>query len=1145
MRHLTQRIENLSPAKRALLEAKLRAQSHEAKDVPSGLPAVLARIPLRADRDRAPLTYAQESLWFLEQLNPQMSLYNLSDAQRLQGALDVTAVQQALEQIVARHDALRTSFSAADGTPYQIVAPTVALPFVFADASAQPDSAEAMLAAMAEEPFDLSVAPLVRFMLVRLRAEEHILLVVMHHIISDGWSVGVFWKEFAAQYESCLRAVPAAVPNLSVQFGDYAAWQRDHLRGRNLDLQLAYWQKQLAGAPALLELPTDRARPVVQSFHGAQYSVVFPKALHAGLQSLSQREGVTLFMTTLAVFYAWLARLTGQTDLLVGSPLAGRSQTETEDLIGFFVNMLALRTEVEGDPTFRDLLKQVRETALGAYSHQDTPFETLVAELRPERSLSYNPIFQTAFALQPQAPTALRCDRLQLSPVKLNGVTAKFDFFLSLWEEPDGLRATVEYSTDLFDATTIARWLQHYQNLLEGIVADPALRISELPLLSAAERHQLLWEWNGTATAYPHDASIHQLFEAQTARTPDAVAVVCGEIHLTYRELNRRANQVAHYLRAQGVGTDTLVGLFTERSLLMVIGVLGILKAGGAYLPLDTSYPAARLQFMLEDAQTPVLLTQQKLLARVPQTTAQVICLDTDGDLLARQPEGNPVNQTQPDHLAYVIYTSGSTGQPKGTAIEHRAVNRLVCDTNYVQLSAQDCLAQISNVSFDAATFELWGALLHGARLVILPKDIALSPQEFVAHLRQHKVTTMFVTTALFNLLSREVPDAFRTLKTVLFGGEACDPNCVRDVLRHGAPERLLHVYGPTESTTFASWHLVEQVPANATTIPIGRPIANTTLYVLDRDLNPVPVGIPGELYVGGDGLAREYWRRPGLTAEKFISIADCRLWNADSANPKSAIQNPKLYRTGDLVRLLPDGNIEFIGRKDRQVKLRGFRIELDEIEAALLQHSAVQDCVVVVAEDKLRGKRLLAYYVATEPLTTDDLRAFLQRRLPEFMLPAVFCYLDELPLTPNGKVDRRRLPTPDETPMADAVSRPTDELELRLTWIWEEVLGLSAIGTQDNFFALGGHSLLAVRLFSAIEKLTGQRLPLATLFQAPTITALANVLRQRGWQPSWRSLVALRSTGTKPPFFCVHAVGGNVLEYNALAQEILERVAA
>lgn len=1138
MRHLTQRIENLSPAKRALLERQLRDKARRNE----------LTIPPRAERASAPLAFNQESLWFLEQLNPHTSTYNLYDAMRLRGALSVAAVQQTLDTIVARHEALRTTFAEQEGEARQVIHEAHSVALTHLDLTTHGTLLQRMLLQEAERPFELTRGPLVRFVLVTLGVEEHILLVVLHHILSDGWSVGVFWQEFAQLYEGFVQGRPSALAPLPIQFGDYAEWQRTQ-KAREIDSQLAYWKTQLAGAPALLELPTDRPRPAVQSFRGAQATVMLPDTLRQSLQDLSRQEGVTLFMTLLAAFKALLTRYTGQEDIVLGAPLAGRAEQETENLIGFFVNTLALRTDASGNPTFRELLRRTKATVLGAFSHQEVPFEHLVAELRPARSLSYNPIFQTAFALQNESTSELKIPGLTLSPVKIGSVTAKFDLFLSLCEVPDGLRATIEYSTDLFDAATIQRLFTHYENLLRGIVAEPTARLSDLPLLSQAEWQQILVDWNNTATEYPRDLCIHQLFEAQAARTPDAVAVVAGEIHLTYRELNRRANQVAHYLRTRGVQPDSLVGLFTDRSLLMVIGVLGILKAGAAYLPLDTSYPSARLQFMLADAQAAIVLTQQKLLPKLPATAANAICLDTDWSSFALQAETNPTNVTTAEHLAYAIYTSGSTGQPKGTAVVHRAVNRLVCNTNYVQLDATDAIAQVSNVSFDAATFELWGALLNGARLVLINKNIALSPHEFAAQLREYGVTTMFLTTALFNLLSRETPTAFRSLKTLLFGGEACDPVSICAVLQNGAPARLLHVYGPTENTTFSSWQLIEQVPAEATTVPIGHPIANSTMYILDRHLNPVPVGVPGELYVGGDGLAREYWQRPELTAEKFIEGKKGRKGEREigeeclpySPTPPLPFSPPRLYKTGDIARYLPNGAIEFLGRRDHQIKLRGFRIELGEIEAALLAHPALQECVVLATKEA--DKRLLAYYTlaSTTAPTVAELRDFLRQRLPDYMLPAVFCPLEEMPLTPNGKVDRQRLPQPETVASSQReFVQAKDDLELQLTRLWEQTLNLKPIGVRDNFFELGGHSLLAVRLFSALETMFGHRLPLATLFQHPTIEQLAEVIRQHGWQSSWQSLVALRPQGTKLPFFCVHAVGGNVLEYHELAQHFV-----
>ncbi len=1129
--NLTADIENLTPARRALLELRLKKKARPVTPVtPVAMDQPIRR---RENPSSAPLSFNQESLWFLEQLNPHSSLYNLYDAVRLHGPLDFAALQQALETIIARHETLRTTIINADGRPLQIISAhqPVELPlFDLRQCAEAEETVQRLLVSEAERPFDLAHGPLLRHLLIRLGEQDHILLVTMHHIVSDGWSIGVFWQELTQLYASFSASYKSHLPELPLQFGDVAASQRENIKGEAFKQQLDYWKTKLAGAPALLELPADRPRAAVQSFRGAQLFTLLPEDLSQDLRALSQREGVTLFMTLLTAFKALLARYTGADDLVVGSPIAGRTRSETENLIGFFVNTLVLRTDLSGDPTFREALQRVRETALAAYDHQDLSFDRLVAELQPERSLSYNPLFQTAFALQSELSGDRKLSGLKLTPLKLGSVTAKFDLFVSLSDTPDGLRVTAEYSTDLFDPSTMQRFLGHYQNLLTGIVSNPARRISELPLLTEAERHQVLVEWNDTQRSYPDNACLQQLFEAQVARTPDAVAVQSEEMTLTYRELNQRANQLAHYLQAAGIGPDRLVGIFTERSLLTVIGILGILKAGGAYLPLDTTYPRARLSFMLADAEAPVILTQQKLLLHLPDHSATVVCLDSDWEMISQESEADPVSQAKADSLAYIIYTSGSTGRPKGVSIPHRAVSRLVFNTNYVQLDSTDRIAQISNISFDAATFELWGALLHGARLVLINKDVALSPREFAGQLRDYGINTIFLTTALFNLLAREVPTAFSSVRQLMIGGEAVDPYWINEVLRQGPPERLLNVYGPTESTTFATWHLVKEVPEGATTIPIGRPISNTQIYLLDRYLNPVPVGVHGELYLGGDGLAREYLKRPELTAEKFIE------WSDNGETPAL-----RLYKTGDVARYLPDGSLEYLGRTDHQVKLRGFRIETGEIETALSAHPAVQESVVAVIESVTREKALAAWYVAPpDALTpTGELRDYLRQRLPDYMIPATFTRLNNLPLTPNGKVDRNRLPAPNETLVESGSEfiEPKDELELRLMWIWRKVLGHQTVGIRDNFFDLGGHSLIAVRLFTEIAKTFGKRLPLAILFQAPTIEQLAAILRQQGWQPSWASLVPLRSSGTRPPFFCVHAVGGNVLEYHELAR--------
>jgi amino acid adenylation domain-containing protein len=907
----------------------------------------------------------------------------------------------------------------------------------------------------------------------------------LHHIISDDWSMGVFIHELSALYQAFATGRPSPLAALPIQYADFAAWQRGWLQGAVLEGQLGYWQEQLAGAPGLLELPTDRPRPAVQGFRGASVAFALEAELTQGLKVLSHRAGVTLFMTLLGAFMVVLARYSRQEDIVVGSPIANRTHSQTEGLIGFFVNTLVLRVDLAGDPPVEELLRRVRRVALEAYAHQEVPFERVVEALQPERSLSHSPLFQVLFALQTAPVGELVLPGLSLSPMPLESVTAKFDLSLMLSETEGGLVGVWEYSTDLFEAATIERLGAHFETLLEGIVADPQRRLSELPLLPETEWQQVVVEWNATETAYPKERCIHQLFEAQVERIPEAVAVVFEEHGLSYRALDRRANQLAHHLQGLGVGPEVLVGVCLERSVEMVVGLLGILKAGGAYVPLDPAYPPERLAFMLEDARLKVLLTQRALRERLPEHQAQVVCLDSEWERLSQAPEGNPRSPVTPTNLAYVMYTSGSTGTPKGISIPHRAISRLVFNTNYIQLEPTDSVAQASNSSFDAATFEFWGALLHGAQLVGISKEVTLSLQDFAAQLQEEGISALFLTTALFNQLAREVPEAFRSVRHLMFGGEAVDPQWVREILKNDPPERLLHVYGPTESTTFATWYLVQEVPEGATTVPIGRPIANTQVYILDRQLRPVPIGVPGELYIGGDGLARDYFHRPDLTAEKFLP------------HPFSGEPGGRLYKTGDLVRYLPEGSLEFLGRLDHQVKVRGFRIELGEIEACLGGHPGVREVVVLAREDSPGEKRLVAYVVGKEGLapSVSELRGFLKERLPEYMVPSAFVGLPALPLTPNGKVDRKALPAPEGRGVAEGYVPPCTPTEELLAGIWAEVLRQERVGRHDNFFALGGHSLVATQVIAQLSQVFPVKLPIHTLFAGPTVAELAEAV--------------------------------------------------
>ncbi len=1060
-----------------------------------------------------PTSFAQQRLWFLDQLISGNAIYNVPTVIRLTGSLNLAALEQTFSEIVRRHEALRTTFKVLDGQPVQVIAPNLSIPLSVVDLREFPEcdrelQAQQLLAAEFERPFDLSSGPLLRVMLFELSETEHILLLNMHHIICDDWSIGVLIRELGTLYTAFTNFrynVSTSLPELPLQYPDFAEWQREWLQGEVLENQLAYWRQQLNGIP-VLNLPVDRPKPAFATYGGATQTLELSKKLSDALQTLSQQEGVTLFMILLATFQTLLYRYTHQEDIAVGSPIANRNRSEIEGLIGFFVNSLVLRTDLSGSPTFREVLNRVRQVTLGAYSHQDLPFEKLVEELHPERNLNCHPLFQVVFGFENAPMSALDLPGLVPSFMDIDFKTTRFDLELHLWkcsedfrslwggrwEDSEGIRGVVVYNTDLFDESTITRMLGHFKMLLEGIVANPEQRISNLPLLSQAELHKLLIECNKTQADYPQDKCIHQLFEKQAEQNPDAIAVIFEDAQLTYRDLNIRSNQLAHHLQKMGVGSEVLVGICVERSIDMIVGLLGILKAGGAYVPLDSNYPRDRLNFMLDDSKISILLTQEKLVDNFGNFPNPVVCLDKDWQTIAQESEENPHSDVTSDNLAYVIYTSGSTGKPKGVAVTHKAVNRLVCNTNYINFSPDDKIAQASNTSFDAATFEIWGALLNGAQLVGISRDVTLSPHEFSLQLRQKGISILFLTTALFQQIARDVPQAFSSLRYLLFGGEAVDARWVKKVLKQGAPRQLIHVYGPTEGTTFSSYYCVQDVPESATSIPIGCPIANTQIYLLDADLQPVPIGIVGELYIGGDGLAREYINRPDITAERFIS------------KPFNNKPESRLYKTGDLARYLPDGNIEFLGRIDNQVKIRGFRIELGEIEAILNQHPAVRETVVIIREEIPGDKHLIAYIVPDQQQTPTsmNLRQFLKEKLPEYMVPSAYVVLESLPLTPNGKVDRRALPAVDTLSfeMKEDYVAPRDRVEEVLVEIWAKVLGKQQIGVRDNFFELGGHSLLATQLISRIRDAFQIELSVRNLFESPTVASLARHIETMCW---------------------------------------------
>jgi amino acid adenylation domain-containing protein len=1106
-----------------------------------------------------PASFAQQRLWFLDQLIPGNTIYNVPTIIRLTGSLNTFALEQTFNEIVRRHETLRTTFMVSDGQPLQVILPSLIIfPSTFDLQQLPPHQqeieAKEIIAAEIERPFDLSSEPLLRVTVIVLSETEHILLMNMHHIICDDWSVGVLIRELGTLYaafkdtklgDAIYRVSTLPLPELPLQYADFAHWQREWLQGEVLQNQLAYWRQQLNGIP-MLHLPSDMQH--TQTFDGATQFLEVPKHITDALQTLSQQEGATLFMTLLAAFQILLYRYTHQEDIAVGSPIANRNRSEIEGLIGFFVNSLVLRTDLSGNPTFRELLNRVREVTLGAYSHQDLPFEKLVEELHPDRNLSQHPLFQVVFSLQNAPMSALELPGLVPSFINIDSKKTRFDLELHLWkcsddfrslwganwEYSEGLRGIIVYNTNLFDKATISRMLEHFKTLLSGIVENPEQRIANLPLLSEVETHQLLVEWNNTQANYPDDKCIHQLFENQVEQHPNSIAITFennnvetrslkafpfaqrarkgkGNIvsppdiasftnitSLTYQELNIRSNQVAHHLQKLGVGAEILVGICISQSVEMIIGLLGILKAGGAYLPLDPSYPQERLNFMLADAQVSVLLTEEKLLKHFPDLSNPIVCID-NGDI-AQENKENPKSNVTSNNLAYVIYTSGSTGKPKGVAVTHKAVNRLVYNTNYIKLSPDDKIAQASNTSFDAATFEIWGALINGAQLVGISKDITISPQEFALQLQQKGITILFLTTALFQQIARDVPQAFTSLKYLLFGGETVDIRWVRKVIKHGSPENLIHVYGPTENTTFSTYYCVQELSESATSIPIGRPITNTQVYILDSYLQPVPINVIGELYIGGDGLARGYLNRPELTNERFISNISSLL-----PTPYSLIPS---FKTGDLARYLPDGNIEFLGRIDNQIKIRGYRIELSEIEAVLSLHPAVREAVVTACEDIPDDKYLAAYVVYNVGIPTQEtqsfileIRQFLQGKLPEYMLPKAYTILESIPLTPNGKIDRRALPMPDSVTFDNLnYVAPQTQVEKLLVEIWAKLLGKEQVGIRDNFFELGGHSLLATQLVSRIRDAFKIDLPVRNLFEAPTVEQFARYIDTMRW---------------------------------------------
>jgi len=1076
----------LSPKRRALLEALLSEQGISVANA--------EKIPLREESEPAPLSFAQRRLWFFDQFEPGSPAYNLVSTVSLQGKLDAVALEKSFSEITRRHEALRTTFDLRDGEPVQIIAPPHPLRLHVVDITHLPEAeqdgiVQNLIHEQTQASFDLKRGPLLRITLVRLKDEEHVLLFAMHHIVSDAWSMSVLVNEIVVLYEAYAAGRELVLPALPIQYADFAAWQRGWLQGDVLEEQFAYWQQQFSGSLPILELPTDRPRPAVQTYNGSSYSFLLTPALSQSIKSLCKAGAVTLFMTLLAAFKVLLYRYTGQQDVIVGSPIANRHRQELEGLIGFFVNTLAMRTDLSGNPTFRELVRRVRETALGAYAHQDLPFEYLVEQLQPNRNLSHSPLAQVFFVLQNAPQHKVELPGLVVTPLKFQAETAKFDLTLYFDELSNQLQGTFEYNTDLFDGETIIRMAQHLQTLLESVVADPSQRISELPLLTEVESRQLLRDWNDTRVDYQHICA-HQLFEAQVERTPNAVAVALEDKRLSYSELNARANKLAHHLRDLGVCNGDAVGIFMERSLEMIVGVLGVLKAGAACLPLDPSYPDERLSFMLSDAGDPVVLSHRHLAANLPETAARVTCLDADYDLIARHSDKNPRTSVTPESWIYVIYTSGSTGRPKGVCMSHRALVNLV-EWHLTSPVKSARTVQFASLNFDVSFQEMFSTLATGACLLLVRDSVRVNMPALGSFIDENKLERLHLPVVVLQNLAEEFfdkPLTLLSLRELMVGGEQLQiTDAIRKLFARLKNCTLYNHYGPSETHVVTSFTLPGDPESWPMLPPLGRPINNTEMYLLDSQLNPVPVGVPGELYIGGACLAHGYLNRTALTAERFIP------------HPFSAEPGARLYKTGDLARYLNDGNIEFIGRNDFQVKIRGMRIELGEIEVTLRQHESVHEAVITVRHDVARGeKKLVAYLVARSGRTIEarQLRDYLRGKLPEYMLPAVFVTLAAFPLTPSGKIDRLALPGPESNlETEESYVAPCGALEEVLSTIFAKVLSLERIGVLDNFFDMGGHSLLATQITSRVREAFQVEVPLRKIFEWPTVAGLAQAL--------------------------------------------------
>jgi amino acid adenylation domain-containing protein len=1067
----------LSGQRQALLQKLLREEGFRASDTDQIAP--------REQPGPVPLSFAQQRLWFLQQLEPESYVYNIPVALRIEGPLDIAALEQGINQVICRHESLRTSFRTVNGQTFQFVNP----PFrVHLSSEAVQLSAgishETEIANQANRElrrtFDLTAGPLIRARLIRFAETDHVLLLTMHHIVADGWSIGVFLRDLGACYGS-FQGRQLDLPELRIQYADFAAWQRDEKHNALLATQLAYWKQELAGIPPRLELPTDRPRPERRVFRGANIPFLVSRKLQELLAQLGQSEGATLFMVLLAAFDVLLYRYSGQEDIAVGTPVALRNRPEIEDLIGFFINTLVLRTQLSGELTFRELLRRVKEVSLRAFAHQDLPFEKLVEELHPQRSLGQSPLFQVMLDLQ-NAPMELdQINDLRLSLVPIETQTAKFDLTLTFSQTDEGLDSALEYSTELFDEATARRMVNNFLILLEGIAEHPDTKIALLPLLTEAEKQKLLVEWNDTKPDHRERTHVHRVFEQQAQRIPNGIAVACASEMPSYEQLNRRANQLARSLQDSGAAQGNLIGICLERSTEMPLAILAVLKAGCAYVPLDPAYPAERLAFMMKDTQLKTVITNSSLLPRIPQMPVQIICLDRDSDAIATESEENLPTTPLLDHPAYVIYTSGSTGNPKGVVISHRNLVHSTLARMAYYTEPAGAFLLLPSFSFDSSVAGLFWTLCQGGKLVI-PEEGSHQDLAYLGELiERHSVSHLLCLPSLYRLLLEHEERRLKPLRVSIVAGEPCSAD-LAEVHRRRAPQAsLFNEYGPTEATVWSTVYDF-RLFAGGNTVPIGRPIANTTLHIADRHLQPVPIGATGELYIGSEGVSLGYLNRAELTAERFIP------------DPFSREPGARLYRTGDLGRYRQSGDIEFLGRADFQAKVRGYRIEPMEIELALAQHPSIKQAVALIDGNSLRAFAMLK---PQSSASAGELRSHLKNKLPDYMVPSSFVMLESFPLTTTGKIDRKALAAM-ESPKPEHEQEfvaPRTALEQVLARIFAVVLGVDRVGLLDNFFEMGGHSLMATQVASRVRELLGIDLPLRRIFEKPAVGVLATAI--------------------------------------------------